>query len=156
MRWRAQLVSSDGLVTPSLGQVRLTYEYLGGVQRVLVSPTGPVRLESGQRVSFRARAVDAGNHTLSVPSFEWSTNNTRGSVDNDGTFTAGDPGNWGVTATVPGPFVFGTAKVTVTPTSFLPAPFDLLPYVLSALAFGGAGHGRFQLPVRRMFAIDDV
>jgi len=156
IRWRAQLVSSDGLVTPSLGQVRLTYEYLGGVQRVLVSPTGPVRLESGQKLSFRARAVDAGNHTLSVPSFGWSTNNTRGSVDNDGTFTAGDPGNWVVTATVPGTFIFGTVQVTVTPSSFLPSPFDLLPYVLLALACGGAGYGSYEIAIRRMFAIDDV
>ena len=157
IRWRAQLVSSDGLVTPSLGQVRLTYEYLGGVQRVLVSPTGPVRLESGQKVSFRARAVDAGNHTLSVPSFGWSTNNTRGSVDNDEGLLLWNitryrkrddtpaPQTVGKPTTIVGFFLIGAVIIAI-----------LFPFGLIALLGSGGAYGAYRFWARRAFAIDDV
>src|SRR2546427_155101 len=140
---RMDLATVNASLSPSVATFSLDTSHRAAIGNVTSDP-------------FRAMSDFLRWRSFNVSSSVAASTSIAFDIGNDGTFTAGDPGNWVVTATVPGTFIFGTVQVTVTPTSFLPAPFDLLPYVLLALACGGAGYGSYEIAIRRMFAIDDV
>lgn len=151
LRWKAVLSTSDGVVTPTLALVRVTYEYIGSPVLVAVSPAGPVDVPSGATVLFRAVALDEGNHTVPGTLFDWHTTDPSGNVV-DGLYVAGQPGTWNLTAVAVGLGVSRTVRVTVTSgilASVLPFGGGLA--IAAALGFAG-----YELVVRRMFAIDDV
>ncbi len=151
MQWRAILATSDGIVTPALAKVSVTYEYVGNPAAVLVAPGGPVDVAMGGSVQFTATAVDSGNHSLSGILFDWHTSDPSGQVTN-GLYVAGQPGTWNVTAVAVGWGVSQTVQVRVTGTAWAALwPFVAAIGVLAVLALAG-----YEVAVRRMYAIDDV
>ncbi len=163
IHWRAVLTTSDGVLTPTLSQVNLTYEYLGPISRVAVTPSGVINVTSGQVVQFQAVALDVGDHVVSYANFTWHTTGPDGIVhDSNATFLAGAPGIWKVTATVQGVGVSGIAWVNVsaaqvqTPLFGLPGLLLYWPYFVAVLGAAALGLVGFEAWSRRAFAIDDV
>jgi len=154
IQWRAELNTSNGLVTPSLIRVDLIYEYLGQAVRVAISPGGPLTVTSDDTIQFHAFALDAGSHADPSAEFTWSTTDRDGQVV-DGEYRAGQLGTWNVTATLVGRGLTARVQVhVVAAPSLLLAQLGPLALVL-ALAGGGVYVG-YTVVVRRMFAIDDV
>jgi len=164
IRWEARFTTSDGLVTPSLSLVTLTYEYLGPIQSVVVSPSGVINATSGDRLHLRATARDAGGHVLPTVNFTWSTTAPGGlEYDNDNaTFVAGAVGLYRVVAAVQGLGNSGSVWVNVSAapeqTSFGDVlwSWPLWPYFLAILGAAGTGFVGYEVWARRVFAIDDV
>jgi len=166
LRWRADLSTTDGLTTPALLRVQAVYEFLGPVDHVDISPSGPVDVTVGSWITFRATAYDAGSHVVALlPSqFDWSTDDPTGRMLNNGSYQAGSPGTWNVTVTISGTGISDSVTVRVVETSSQPggngppptAEFPYLPYLLVALALASAGYLAYEVAVRRMFAIEDL
>lgn len=167
MRWRVALTSSDGLATPSVHDVQVTYEYLGRPVRLTVSLRGSVvnpvetlTVSTGQYTPFTAAVYDAGNHLIpsGLAPLTWSTNDTKGTAFQNGTYLAGSPGVYSVNVTVTGYQLVVSINVRVTGASTLPVAsslWNLWPaYVVASVA--AAGFAVYELVIRRMFAIDDV
>ena len=151
LEWKASLDTRDGVQTPSLISVNVTYEFLGPVAVIDVSPGGPIELPAGGTVQFGAVALDAGRHTVPNTPFAWATTDPTGGVDNTGKYVAGEVGTWNVTATAVGLGISQTVQVRVLPGGLL----MFWPYALIA-ALAGIGFVAYELVIRRMFAIDDV
>jgi hypothetical protein len=151
LRWKAVLSSSDGVVTPTLGLVRVSYEYIGSAILVVVSPRGPVDVTSGTTVQFSATALDEGNHTVPGTLFDWHTTDPSGSVVN-GLYVAGQPGTWNLTAVAVGLGVYQTVRVTVTPNGLA----GILPLAGAVAIAAILGFAAYEVMIRRTFAIDDV
>ncbi len=164
IRWQAVLTTSDGLSTPALSEVQITYEYLGPINTVVVSPSGVLNATSGETVHLQAAAFDVGGHLVSFANFTWSTNASGGlSFDNkNATFVAGAPGVWRVVATAQGVGVSGAVWVNVSAAPGTSNPADIFfggplgYYVLAVLGAAGASFLVYEVWVRRTFAIDDV
>lgn len=164
IRWEARFTTSDGLATPSLSEVSLTYEYLGAIQSVVVSPSGVINATSGDTLHLRATALDVGGHVLPSVNFTWSTT-APGGIDYDNanaTFVAGTVGLYKVVATALGVSNSGFVWVNVTSASGQSSFGDFLwrwpfwPYLLAILGTAAAVFGGYEVWSRRMFAIDDV
>ena len=153
LRWRADLSTVDGLRTPVLLKVQATYEFLGPVDHIRLTASGPLNLEVGQAVDFTAVVMDAGNHALSA-SIVWTTTDPTGTVSNGGRYAAGSVGTWYVNVTVAGSGMSASARVAVRPAS-LAIGAVLYPSVLAALGVGGVYSG-YTVWTRRAFAVDDV
>ena len=153
LRWRADLSTVDGLRTPVLLKVQATYEFLGPVDHIRLTASGPLNLEVGQAVDFTAVVMDAGNHALSA-SIVWTTTDPTGTVSNGGRYAAGSVGTWYVNVTVAGSGMSASARVAVRPAS-LAIGAVLYPSVLAALVVGGVYSG-YTVWTRRAFAVDDV
>ncbi|MDR2670685.1 MAG: phosphodiester glycosidase family protein [Oscillospiraceae bacterium] len=80
-------------------------------ERIFVYPDGAVLLQNAQ-LAYKGYATDANYHPVSAPALTWwSDNNTVGTLDAGGTFTAHAPGDVSVAATAGG--VSGGAVVRV-------------------------------------------
>jgi len=164
IRWEARFTTSDGLVTPYLSLVTLTYEYLGSIRSVVISPSGVVNATLGGALHFRATALDAGDHVLPTVNFTWSTTAPGGiEYDNDNaTFVAGAVGLYKVVATAQGLGNSGNVWVNVSAAPGQTSIGDILwswpfwPYLLAILGAAGTGFVGFEVWARRVFAIDDV
>ncbi|HKW42756.1 MAG TPA: hypothetical protein VJP06_01090, partial [Thermoplasmata archaeon] len=159
IRWSATLTTVNGLVTPTLHQIELVYEYLGPVVSVRLGPSLLVNLAPGQTYQFAASALDAGGHVInsSVSRFLWGTSDRRGRVD-AGYYVAGDEeGVFNVTATFAGTTVSATALINVRYSgAFFESMVRFLPYELAILGAGAIGIAAYMLVIRRMFRIDDI
>ncbi len=175
IQWQALLGTTDGLRTPTLRSVSVTYEYLGPPARLVITHAGLVvgtgvtlNVTSGQYLQLGALVYDAGSHL--VPSnlyvVGWTIDNASGgSVQSNGSYQAGKPGTWVITAVltstaVPtGAAVTASVRVNVTAaTTQSSAPFglvDALPYVAIGIT-ALLGFAIYEVLVRRLFAIDDV
>lgn len=169
LQWQADLVTSDGLLTPVLHNVSVTYEYQGDPVRVAVtargSPVAPgtiLNVTSGEAVEFGAVVFDAGSHTLppTIAPVAWSiSNSTGGTVYPNGTYVAGKPGRYQISVVVLTASLFRIIEVNVSSTSHsLTTPFNLLDAwpILAVGVAAGAGFVAYEVLVRRLFAIDDV
>ncbi len=166
-QWRAVLTTLDGLVTASLHDVRVSYAYLGKPARIGVFLGGnpldmrnTVNVRAGQYTAFSAAVYDVGDHVIpsGLAPLIWSTNDTRGTAYQNGTYLAGSPGFHWVNVTVTGYAVFVSIRVNVTTNAVLPlgmSLWDLWPFYVVAVA-AAAGYGVYELVIRRRFAIDDV
>lgn len=161
IQWSATLSTTDGLAAPVLEQVDLVYEYMGDPIRVQLrwpGWPGPISLRPGETVRFEARALDPGGHIVSrePARFDWSTDDDRaGQIGRDGSFVAGEGGDWKVTAALFGTGLSDTVTVHVTAT-WLDAMIQYTPRVLAVLAVGVLGYAGYQFGIRRLFQIDDV
>ena len=151
LTWKAELRTTDGVLTPSLEKVSVIYEYIGSPVLVRVSPDGPVEVVVGSSAQFTAVAYDAGGHVVSGTLFAWYTSDRSGQIT-DGLYVAGSPGVYNVTAVAVGWGVSSTVEVHVvgSPLSWL------WPLLLALVVFGVLGFAGYEIAVRRMFAIDDV
>lgn len=169
VQWKATFSTSDGLLTPRLHSVSITYEYQGPPARVVLSARGSVlpagatvNMSSGQYLLLSAQAYDAGSHLLpsSVAPLYWSIDDPKGgTVFPNGTYVAGRPGVYLISAVVVGTTVVASVRVNVSAVS---GPFaspwslgDAWP-ILVVLAAVGAAFLVYEVYVRRRFAIDDV
>ncbi len=152
---RVILQTNLGLFSPSLDSLSLTYDFLGPLAAVALSPTNATVVTGGS-LQFRAAALDSGNHANQSVFFDWRTDDPSGSISATGLYRAGQPGMWAVTAValVPGLKFQSTTQVTVLATPIGALLFNPLvigiPGVVLVL---GAG---YALVSRRLFAIDDV
>ncbi len=172
--WRVDLGTADGLQTPALLGVNLTYEYLGPPARVVVlassqplSPSTVLNVTAGRAVQLGAVVYDAGSHDIPATGYSlgWQiSNGTGGSVYPNGTYVAGKPGLYTilviVTAAAGGTTVHASVVVNVTAASTAQGTprlslWDLWPAYLVAIA-AALGFAVYELVIRRMFAIDDV
>ncbi|MFA5897062.1 MAG: hypothetical protein WC985_09215 [Thermoplasmata archaeon] len=169
IQWKAEFVTADGLQTPALQEVQITYEFLGEPARVVVSagsvvvsPGSVVNVTSGRPIQFSAKVYDAGSHLVpaSVAPIVWTTTDFTGVLPPNGTYLPGTPGLHYVNATVPGYAIFESFWVNVTaatiPSSTPPFNlWDAWPVFLVVIA-ALAGFTIYEIIIRRMFAIDDV
>ncbi len=162
--WRVDLGTYDGLQTPLLLGVNLTYEYTGPFQAIVLSPAGPLTVPLGEYVHLTATALDAGGHVNTSAYFTWSTTDPALKVYQnssvEGTYYAATPGNWTVTALASGTSFHASITINVTGvpngSSGLPSSDPLLMvFIVIALA-AAAGFTIYEVAIRRMFAIDDV
>ncbi len=151
LKWQATLSTTDGVQTPSLALVSITYEYTGSPVAVVISPGGPVGLAPGGRVQFTAVALDPGNHAVTGTLFDWHTSDPSGQVTN-GLYVAGQPGVWNVTAVAVGWGVSQTVQVRVASDTWA----ALWPPLAGVAALGVLAFVGYEVAIRRMFAIDDV
>ena len=151
LKWKAVLSTADGVLTPTLRSVSVTYEYIGSPVLVRVSPDEPVDVATGAALQFSAVAYDAGGHVVTGTLFDWHTSDPSGQVTN-GLYVAGSPGVYNVTAVAVGWGVAGTVQVRV-----VGSPLSLLwPWLVGVVVIGALGFAGYELTVRRLFAIDDV
>ena len=164
IRWSAILGTMNGLATPSLGRIELVYEYLGPPARVALTwPGSPsvsssaLTIASGTRMNFTATLKDAGSHTISSSSdlFNWQTNDGQGQL-RDGWYTAGDAGDYFVTATYRGTTLSARVQVHVVAGTWIDSLFRFSPYLLAMVSLGTIGYLGYQSGIRRMFKVDDL
>lgn len=169
IQWQAVLSTTDGLLTPTLHSISVTYEYLGPPVRLVITHAGfaagpsiELNVTSGQYLQLGALVYDAGSHPVpsSLYVVGWSIDNaTGGSVQSNGTYLAGKPGLWRITAVLVGTTIYASVQVNVTAgTNSSSTPFNLWdawPLILIVVA-ALAGFSIYEILVRRLFAIDDV
>ncbi len=170
LQWQATLVTTDGLLTPTLHSVSVTYDFQGRPARVVLTASGIVvasggilNVSSGTYVQLGALVYDDGSHLLPATVFPvaWSIDNaTGGAVSYNGSYAAGKPGLYRISAVVVGSTIYASVRVNVT-ASTLPSsnPLFSLWDAWPVLAIGVAalaGFSLYELVIRRMFAIDDV
>ena len=94
---------------------------------VVVSPPA-ITLDEGETWLFTATLVDPEDDALFSGVVAWSSHDeTVGTIDEDGFFTALSEGAVTITATIDGSGEIGTAVVTVRPASALPARIAISP-----------------------------
>jgi hypothetical protein len=171
LQWQATLTTSDGLRTPLLHSVAVTYEYLGAPASIVITASGNsvapgsvLNATSGHFLQLGARVYDVGAHQVPPNQYgiAWNIDNaTGGSVMPNGTYAVGKPGLWRITAVLvsTSPTISASVLVNVTEgTSHSSTPFSLWD-VWPVLAVGIAalaGFSVYEVLIRRMFAIDDV
>lgn len=173
IQWKAVFNTSDGLRSPTLARVFLVYDYLGPPVRVVFTafnqsvPTGAtLSATAGESVPLGVLVYDAGSHPVPVATFQvgWHVGNaSAGSIEPNGTYTAGNPGSYVITVTIAsyggGPLVYASLPVNVTAASgssaFPSSLWDYWPVFVVAIA-ALAGFSIYELVIRRLFAIDDV
>lgn len=157
--WSVTLATTNGLLSPSLREIQLVYDYQGPINHVTLTASRNLTVAPGSSITFTANALDEGNHVVaSFPSqFVWTTDDPRGEVGG-GFYTAGDTeGTYGVTATFPGTSYSATLNVTVRYTgTWTEAMVRYIPYELAILGAAAIVGAIYYLIIRRMFAIDDI
>jgi len=162
IRWLATLVTTDGLLTPTLERVDLVYEYLGLPVLVELRWSGwpvPIVVPSGGVVRFTALALDAGSHIVSKEPrrFDWNTNDSQGQVGTDGTYKAGGAGDHIVNVTLVGTNLHATVRVHVLPSgTWIDTMIGYAPYWLAAFTLGAVGYAGYRFGIRRTSTVDDV
>lgn len=154
---RVTLQTSLGYYSPSLDALSVTYDFLGPLAAVGLSPAKPT-VAAGGSLQFSATALDSGHHGNQSVFFTWSTDDPGASISLTGLFRAGQPGTWNVTAAavVPGFRFNATTQVTVLSANSPIGGLLFNPLVIgiaAAVVILGAG---YALVSRRLFAIDDV
>lgn len=169
IQWQALLGTTDGLRTPTLHSVSVTYEYLGPPTRLVITHAGSavgtgatLNVTSGGYLELGALVYDAGSHLVPATLYVvgWTVDNaSAGSIQSNGTYLAGKPGVWQITAVLQGTVITSSVRVNVTAaTTSSSMPFgldDALPYIAVAIA-ALLGFAIYEVLVRRLFAIDDV
>ncbi len=107
---RANLTTTDTVLTPQLFNISLDYEFLGAIDHIVVVPD-VWNGTADETFDFNATAYDSYGHTLSV-TFEWSTDPS-GTISSEGLYTPHDAGNWTVTVTADG--LEANATVNISP-----------------------------------------
>ncbi|MFQ6106888.1 MAG: hypothetical protein ACE5QF_04800, partial [Thermoplasmata archaeon] len=108
---RANLSTADTMMTPKLFNMSVDYEFLGGVDRIVVVPS----IWNGtadDTFDFEAVAYDSYGHILDVI-FDWSVTDPNGTISSDGLYAPWGSGNWTVTARANG--VWANATVNISP-----------------------------------------
>lgn len=108
---RANLTTTDTVLTPQLYNMSLDYEFLGALDHIVIDPT----FWSGTAEDvhdFDATAYDAYGHVLSM-TFIWTTTDLNGSVDPNGLYVPHDAGSWTITASAGG--LWANATVDIAP-----------------------------------------
>lgn len=111
IRLRAELLTSNTTITPRLFDFNVTYEFLGLLTRISVSPTSWAGT-ADQSVQFAARGYDAYGHIVQFTPM-WTTNDPRGLISPTGLYEPGMAGMWVVCASSGS--VTTCANVTVSP-----------------------------------------
>jgi hypothetical protein len=150
------LTTTDGLLAPSITRLELVYEYLGPPVRVDLA-SSDVSIDSGHRLSLNATARDAGGHviTWNADRFDWTIDDARGGDVQRGVYTAGEPGDYAITATYAGTTFSRTIRIHVRPATWV----DLLirdGFGAAFVALAVIGYAGYRFGVRRLFRIDDV
>ncbi len=108
---RSTLSTSNTTQTPVIRTLNVTYEYLGPVSVVTVTPSSWVGTSDDQQ-QFTAIGKDQFGHiTLITPT--WTTDDPRGSVDATGLYNPGANGSWLVCASSAPGGPIDCANVTV-------------------------------------------
>lgn len=106
---RANLTTTDTVLTPQLFNMSLDYEFLGAIDHIDITPT-VWNGTADDTFDFNATAYDSYGHTLSVI-FEWSTDPS-GAISSEGLYTPHDAGNWTVTVTADGLEAYATVNIS--------------------------------------------
>ncbi len=108
---KAEIETLNTTYTPELFELNVTYEFLGPLFKITVSP--PTWSDTADdQISFTAKANDQWGHRISPFVPDWTDDDPAGSVDSSGLYQAGTEGDWHVCASSLG--VIDCANVTVS------------------------------------------
>jgi hypothetical protein len=108
---RANLTTTDTVLTPQLHNMSMDYEFLGAIDHIIIDPTFWNGTAEDTH-DFDATAYDAYGHVLFV-TFEWNTTDPNGTIDSSGFYTPHDAGSWTIIASAGG--LWANATVNIAP-----------------------------------------
>ncbi len=108
---KAEFETLNTTFTPELFELNVTYEFLGPLDKITVSPATWSGTADDQ-ISFTAKANDQWGHLITLFTPIWTDDDPAGSVNPSGLYQAGTEGNWHVCASSLG--IVDCANVTVT------------------------------------------